>query len=322
MKFNIVGAFIRNKPFGTEIAYAKGLEREGHEVQTIDPGYPDQKFLQDADATIVFKWLDPGTPYWREAKRIPGMKILYQPDDARFPHIHQMMNGMRGLCDYAFMFDDSGAEMAVKKFGYKAAAKLLLTADDELYKPYRDNRNWEGVPVTGNALLHRPIYKAVYPVRKLYDVGFIGSFSFGPNHAGRRRMCETLQRAGFDVAVVHDVFDVELLCKFVSETKILLNHATDTGANPFGHGFGYQCRHFEMGMAYSCLLSNVVDNDTVLKGFETFGSEAELVEKVHQLLLNDQERERLAEELYQDIRANHLPQHRARDIVRFVEANR
>ena len=51
LRINIVGAFIRNKPFGTEIAFGKGFDRLGkHLINTIDTSYPGQVWDYDADA--------------------------------------------------------------------------------------------------------------------------------------------------------------------------------------------------------------------------------------------------------------------------------
>jgi hypothetical protein len=54
MRINVVGAFIRNAPFGTELAFKRGFDRlGGHSVTYIDPSYPDQRWDYDADATVV-----------------------------------------------------------------------------------------------------------------------------------------------------------------------------------------------------------------------------------------------------------------------------
>ena len=133
MKIQMIGAFIRNAPYGTEIAFKKGFDRiGGHEVNVIDPSQPNQKWELNPDATLVFKYIE--QPAQMEMLgNVSGHKIVYQPDDLRFPHIKQMMTEMRQHCDNALTFDDDGAELALS-YGYKAAQKFLLTADNDLYK--------------------------------------------------------------------------------------------------------------------------------------------------------------------------------------------
>lgn len=291
MRWNLVGAFIRNNPFGTEIAFRKGLDRIGEDVVVVDPSYPDQEFDDAPDVTVVFKWLDPG-PYRDTLARLPGKKIVYQVDDLRFPHIKQMMLEMRKHCEYALTFDDDGARLA-QSYGYKHSKRLLLTADECLYRPVS--------------------------VPKDMDVCFVGSLSNGENHRSRVKMLQILGSVpGLRVGYANEVFDIPKICEIYGRSKIVLNHATDVG-QPFGHGFGYQCRHFEAGFARSCVLSNVVDNDNTLQNIETFDSEKSLVEKVRQLLADQGRRERLADGLYSELYSKHLPEHRARDMVKFVE---
>jgi len=289
MRLNMVGAFIRNSPFGSEIAFKKGLERLGHAVTPIDPDYPGQTWDHGADATIVFKWLP---AYQEELAKCSGHKIVYQPDDLRFPHIRDMMLKMREHCDHALTFDDDGARLALS-YGYKTAKRLLLTADDTLYRP-------SNVP-------------------KIIDLCFVGSLTMGPNHASRRRMIEVIrEKTKLRIAVANELFDVPYIAKLYSYSRVVLNHATDVG-QPFGHGYGYQCRHFEAGMTRSCVLSNVVDNESVIRHIETFSDERELVEKAQQLVRDDVMRQKLADGLYAEILESHMPQHRGQEIVDFVE---
>lgn len=289
MRVNLIGAFIRNFPFGTEIAFKKGFDRlGGHTITTIDPSYVDQRWDYGADVTVVFKWMD---AYWEDLKKCEGKKIVYQPDDMRYPHIRQMMQKMRKHCDYAFTFDDDGAKLALE-YGYRAAKKLLLTADDELYAPL-------------------PMCPKTIPVC------FVGSVTGGENHKSRRKMIELVAKSGIQIGVAHELFDVHRIRQIYASSKIVLNHATDVG-QPFGHGFGYQCRHFEAGMVGSCILSNVVDNDTTIKSFETFSNEEELVDKVRYLLEPDQavHRREIADQLFWDIVDHHRPEHRAAEMVK------
>jgi len=292
MRWNLVGAFIRNKPFGTEIAFQKGLERIGETVTTIDSGYPDQKFDENADATVVFKWIE---PFYKEAlKRIGGKKIVYQPDDLRFPHIKQMMIDMRELCDHAFTFDEDGALLA-RKYGYGSTRRLLLTADNSLY----------------------------YPIRKVHkdiDVCFIGSLSAGANHVSRVKMCNIVSKIpNIKFVAASELFDIKKLNEIYNRSKIILNHATDVG-QPFGHGFGYQCRHFEAGFTKSLVLSNTIDNERELHCLSTFSNEMNLVSEIDGWLNAGSLREEKAQAYWDELYGAHLPEHRAQEMVEFVRS--
>jgi spore maturation protein CgeB len=291
MRLNIIGAFIRNNPFGTEIAFKKGFERlGGHQLTCIDTSYPNQSWDYDADATIVFKWME---NYWHDLVMCKGKKIVYQPDDLRFPHIKQMMQSMRKYCDFAFTFDDDGAKLALQ-YGYKKAQRLLLTADDELYRPLPD-------------------------VKKDIDVSFVGSLTGGGNHRGRMRMCQLVDSIpGIKTAFVNGLYDIEELNKIYNRSKIVLNHATDVG-QPFGHGYGYQCRHFEAGFTKACVLSNHVDNENMLTMVEQFHDEKSLIGKINMLLSNEEYRTSRGIGLYQELMTSHKPEHRAAEMIRFIE---
>ena len=291
MRWNLIGAFRRNFPFGTEIAFQKGLEKIGESVTTIDPSYPDQKFDESADVTVVFKWLDPG-PYRDALSRIGGKKIVYQPDDLRFPHIKQMMIDMRQVCDHTFTFDEDGSMLA-RKYGYGFSRRLLLTADNTLYR-------------------HR------HGMQKDIDVCFVGSLSNGPSHASRMRMIEVVRKmSGVKLVVANELFDIGKICELYNRSKIVLNHATDVG-QPFGHGYGYQCRHFEAGFTKACVLSNSIDNEKELNSVCVFDDEESLKESVDNLIRVDITREIFAEGLYRELYDSHLPEHRAAEMLEFV----
>ncbi|MBV8072884.1 MAG: glycosyltransferase [Acidobacteriaceae bacterium] len=292
MRINLVGAFIRNAPFGTEIAFKKGFDRLGeHLVNVIDDSQPGQVWDYDADATVVFKTMQ---GYWHDLAVTRGKKIVYQPDDLRFPHIKQMMQEMRRFCDFAFTFDNDGAELA-KSYGYRKAERLLLTADDTLYRPLPD-------------------------VEKDIDVSFVGSLSYGGNHKSRVHMCKVVAALpGVKCHFQSDLYDIEQLNRIYNRSKIVLNHATDVGQE-FGHGYGYQCRHFEAGFTKSCVLSNVIDNERELENVETFASEAELQGKIRYLLANPDMIRYRATGLYLELKAGHLPEHRALQMVKFIES--
>lgn len=296
MRINLVGAFIRNKPFGTEIAFKKGFDRLGeHLVNCIDTSYPNQVWDYEADATVVFKWME---NYWGDLALCKGKKIVYQPDDLRFPHIKQMMQDMRKYCDFAFTFDDDGALLA-REYGYAKAERLLLTADDELYRPLPE-------------------------VEKDIDVSFVGSLTGGANHRSRVRMCQIVgSMPGVKAKFVSDLYDIEELNRIYNRSKIVLNHATDVGQN-FGWGYGYQCRHFEAGFTRSCVLSNFIGNEAGskdgIKSFWFFSNEQDLQDQVRYLLGNAEHRVTLAHELYSELMAKHRPEHRAKQMVEFIRS--
>lgn len=290
MRINLVGAFIRNAPFGTEIAFKKGFLRLGeHLVNCIDDSQPGQVWDYEADVTVVFKWMQ---DYWKDLEMCKGKKIVYQPDDLRFPHIKQMMQAMRKYCDFAFTFDDDGAKLALD-YGYRKAERLLLTADDELYRPLPG-------------------------IEKDIDVSFVGSLTGGQNHRSRMKMCQIVgSMPGVKTKFVSDLYDIEELNRIYNRSKIVLNHATDVG-QPFGHGYGYQCRHFEAGFTRACILSNKVDNEQELKCIATFRDEKSLVQSVHDLLEMADVREGLAQHLYEELMACHKPEHRAVQMIEFI----
>lgn len=294
MLINMVGAFIRNKPFGTEIAFAKGLRDIGVEINEYDPSVLSKVFpyRDDADATIVFKWLD---DHDRGVLRlVPGPKIVYQPDDVAFPHIQEMMRKMREVCDYAFMYDDRGVKFA-ESLGYNKAQRLLLTADPDLYRP-------------------------IDGVKKDIDVSFIGSLTAGGNHKSRVKMCQIVSgMAGLRSHFQGDVYDIGKIVEIYNRSKVVLNHATDVG-QPFGQGFGYQCRHFEAGFTGACILSNEVTNrqpgDPQM--MFTFDDEQNLVARLRFLVDRPDLCKQQGDDLYEELMENHRPTNRALEITEFI----
>ncbi len=293
MRWNLIGAFVRNNPFGTEIAFRKGLERVGEEVNVYDPSVLYKRLPLDpkADVTVIFKWLDDGVLKDMLRAGFGGIKIVYQVDDLRFPHIKDMMVKMRDVCDHALTFDEDGAILA-RSYGFESARRLLLTADNELYRCIRTQKD--------------------------IDVCFIGSLSNGPNHKSRMRMIEIVNSLGLRFVVANELFDIGKICEIYNRSKIVLNHATDVGQQ-FGHGYGYQCRHFEAGFSGAFVLSNVVDNDDELRSLKTFDSESDLVSAINYWLKNQRSREIAAEEFYDELCASHLPKHRAQEMIEFVK---
>lgn len=293
MRWNLVGAFVRNNPFGTEIAFRKGLERIGETVTAVDPSTNSLNFDHNPDVTVVFKYVDPG-PYREMISALPGKKIIYQVDDLRFPHIRQMMTEMLPLCPNALTFDADGANMSFS-LGYKAADRLLLTADNVLY------RRMPKMP-------------------KDIDVSFVGSLTGGDNHKSRRRMIEIVREKfpKLNVVVASELFDIGKICEIYNRSKIVLNHATDVG-QPFGTGYGYQCRHFEAGFSGACVLSNAVVNEDAIVSIMEFNGEESLVTMIDSLLDSNIYRH-YGDKLYRELNALHTPENRAHDFVRFARS--
>lgn len=306
MRLNLVGPFVVNAPFGTEIAFAKGLRRLGHEVVEVDPNVDKVMGQLDmtADATVIFKTCC-GAEWRLNELRHP--KIVYQPDDARFPHIRQMMLMMREVgVDLLLSFDGNGAEVA-RTMGYRAAETLLLTADDELYCPSPE------------------------PVERNIDVSFIGSLGDPVAHASRRRMCQIVQSEG-RVRGWRTVFtqcqDIPTVLDIYRRSRVVLNHATDVG-QPFGYGFGFQCRHFEVGMTNTPLLTNELLPDATVGrldgNWNSFNSEQDLINQLEIMLSGGPSVEALQKEMptaaFAEIQRKHLPQHRAAKLVEFIEKN-
>lgn len=295
MNINLIGPFVVNSPFGTEIAFAKGLKAVGHGVNTVDPNVPEQLEAIDrnADATVVFK-----SCVGNEEILLRGLKgpvVVYQPDDARFGHIRQMMLAMRRYADLLLSFDSYGARVA-REFGYRAAQTLLLTADDELYCP------------------------AGLPIERDIDVSFIGSLSDPIAHSSRRKMLGIVQEAakvrGW-VTAFGTTQNVATILDIYRRSKVVLNHATDVG-QPFGHGYGLQCRHFEVAMTRTALLSNAVYDDPMAIPFLLFDSDDSLLAGVEQGIADH---ERVGRWGYDAVMDRHRPTHRAVELVEFIERN-
>lgn len=294
----MVGPFQVNAPFGTEIAFAKGLRRIGHEVIEVDPNI-DQEMIglrNDVDATVVFKSCV-GAERFLASLRHPI--VVYQPDDARFPHIREMMLMMRRHADLFLSFDEHGAKVALT-MGYRAAETLLLTADDELYCP------------------------SPTPIERDIDVSFIGSIGDPVAHASRRRMCEVVfeeaGRRGWKTAF-GATRDVPTIVDTYRRSKVVLNHATDVGQG-FGWGYGIQCRHFEVGMTRTALLSNYsYDEEPVSPLCSLFCDEQTLIERLTQYIEGGRDYEARGSITYDQIMKHHMPEDRAVQLVDFIVRN-
>jgi len=296
VKLNLIGPFVVNAPFGTEIAFAKGLRRIGVDVIEVDPNIDIglQALDVDADATVVFKSC---CGHEHHLKMLNGPVIVYQPDDARFPHIQRMIQLMRPYADLFLSFDDFGAAYA-KSLNYRAAETLLLTADDELYCPSPES------------------------ITRDIDVSFVGSLGDPVAHASRRRMLEIVsneaKRKGWVCAFgtsqnIPEVLDV------YRRSKVVLNHATDVG-QAFGTGYGLQCRHFEVAMTRTAFVSNSIDplSGVAVLPYYQFRSEESLIWGIEYVMKNYAE---YGDTFYAEVMRVHRPEHRAAQLIDFIERN-
>lgn len=294
MKLNMIGSFVRNAPFGTEIAFEKGLKEIGVDVATWDPSSNmGTHWHSSPDAIIMFK--DHGShahDVIEYCKSNGAISIVYQPDDMRAPGIHDMMKDLRDICDYAFTFDQYGAATALD-LGYEKTEQLLLTADTSLYFPI------EGI-------------------QKDIDFCFVGNFCNSIMHKSRIKMINLLKGAGHNV-IATTTFDTHLINTLYNRSKVVINHATDVG-QPFAHGYGIQCRHFEAGFTGAAFLTNsILDVSSDLpQNMSTFHSEDDLL-KVASYLIKPVSPTRSGKKLYAELMKNHRPVHRARQIVNFIE---
>jgi hypothetical protein len=298
MRLNLVGPFKVNAPFGTEIAFSKGLRQllPGLVVTEVDPNLGPMQLDWDATATIVFKSCCGRED---ELRQLTGPVIVYQPDDARFPHIMGMMLMMRKYSELFLSFDRHGTKIA-KNMGYSVAEELLLTADPELYS-------------AEPAAIQRDI-----------DISFIGSLGDNIAHASRRKMCRIVESEAAQRGwkfVYAQCQDIPTVTDIYRRSKIVLNHATDVGQK-FGFGFGLQCRHFEVGMTRTCLLSNrrlgFKEDELETMPFITFDDEYSLISQI-KYLLETGDWEKHGQHLYEHIVEHHMPIHRAGQMINFVQ---
>lgn len=311
MIINMVGPFTVNAPFGTEIAFKKGLEMAGADVFTWDPNLfdgPGVSLSATADATIVFKSCvgrEDELARWRRdtVKFKDEPYILYQPDDMRFEHIRQMAVDMRLYCDYFLSFDDGSAQIA-QTMGYQNCQKMLVTADPAVYHP---------TPVCPGREKHKPI-----------DVCFIGSMGDPVAHASRRRMVQIARelgmKHGWHTVFKEDIRDPETIRQLYVQSKVVINHATDVGQG-FGLGYGLQCRHFEVALTRTCLLSNRMAGMDVLQHppFEIFRDETSFKMKLKDLVNDKESRDDVADDLVSWMQIGHLPIHRGIQLMRYIE---
>lgn len=294
MNINLIGPFVVNAPFGTEIAFSKGLKKNGHTTNEVDPNIDrDLTYLRsDFDVTVVFKSCCGSEKYLKSLKH---PVIVYQPDDARFSHIREMIINMKNYSSYFLSFDNFGTEFA-NVVGYLKSKTLLLTADDELYSP------------------------SINDIERDIDISFIGSLSDSTAHKSRREMIDIVNEfANYNnlKTFFGSTQNTRQVVDIYRRSKIVLNHATDVGQD-FGYGYGLQCRHFEVGMTKTAILSNTVYDKKFNLDFATFNSKQDLIEKIDYLLSYDVYKYH-AENYYKQIMSFHTPEIRAAQLVKFIE---
>lgn len=295
MKINVVGPFQVNAPFATEIAFSKGLRQIGHEVVEFDPNVDSPDVMdRQADFTLVFK------NALQHNDRLLGLKnvVLYQPDDLRFPHIQAMVSEMRRYSDHLITFRKiPEAEIDVRYFlrqiGFKSTSPLAVTADPDIYYPEE--------------------------VEKDVDFCFVGSMGDMRCHWQRHSMVEMLRIKGYKV-LYGQTQDLDEIRRAYNRSKVVINHASDNQL-PFGLGYGYQCRHFEVGLTRGCLLSNQVldDDPQFIENFVRFGGDQEFRELADMLIADDEWRDIMSSKLYDEVMERHSPAVRARQLVEILE---
>lgn len=298
MKLNVVGPHRANWPFATEIAFISGLESLGHIVYAFDPNVETVDVLaRDADVTLVFK---NSLSYDRDVFELGPKIVLYQPDDLRFPHIRHMVSEMRQYTEHLITFRDYSADGPVKLFIDSLNLKTVNV-----------------LPVTAHPLVYRSTGEP-----KDADFCFVGSIGDSEAHRHRHTMVELLRNEGFSV-IFGQTRDINQILSAISRSRVVLNHASDNGL-PFGYGYGYQCRHFEVGFAGGCLLSNtVIDNDStnpLLSSFFTFDGTDSFVRQAHMLMdMDDAQRAKCGGMLFDEVMTYHSPAVRANQLINILE---
>lgn len=297
MRVNLVGPFVANHPFGTEIAFRKGFQALGHETFVSDPNVVGDLdgLEEDVNLTLVFK-----SCLGQEGalRRIRGPKVLYQPDDTAFPHIREMVASMRRYCDHFLAFDERGAEYG-RRVGFRNSGWLALTADPDIYYP-EDTEHSEPI-----------------------DISFIGSLGDPVAHASRRRMVgmaqELAQTYGWRTCFREGIRDVNAIRNIYSRSRLVLNHATDVG-QAFGGGYGLQCRHFEVGLCRTPLLTNLLmSGDVGMWPHYCFSDERTFVDILRRCLeAPPEELEDVGTRAYNEILRDHTPARRVLELLEMM----
>lgn len=303
-KINMIGPFVVNAPFGTEIAFKNGLEQLGYEVNAIDPNVEDLDKIDEKAVTVVFKSVLGKQEQLKKLNR--NSVILYQPDDMRFPHVREMALEMLPFCEHFLSFDESSAKLA-QNLGYKNCKKLLVVADPAVY--YR--KYTESVCDTKVETRHsRPI-----------DVCMVASLGDPVSHTSRRRLSqishELGREHGWNVQIHEGIRDPKIINKMYNQSKVVINHATDVGQE-FGSGFGFQCRHFEVALTNTAYLTNTIIGE---KGqpFCEFSTEKEFRFWLEELVFDETTRNNFADNGFEWVNEKHLPHHRAQELVDYIK---
>jgi spore maturation protein CgeB len=292
MRINLVGPFVVNAPFGTDIVFQKGLETLGHEVTACDPNIASISSLPVADFTVIFK-----SALGQEGQLKPSMGkvVVYQPDDIRFPHIKRMLVEISYYSESVLLFrdPDPADRSFLNGIGYSNVGYVPVTADPAVYYPM--------------------------DVDKVYDFCFIGSMGGGPEHAHRHEMVSLLRQEGFNVAAGYANYDQARL--IMNQSRVVLNHASEPVLG-FGAGVGFQCRHFEAGFSGACLLSNEVlsKESELVSNFVRFKDRASFVSMAKWLIEDERSRYDMSIALHTEMFEKHLPEHRAKMMTDFLES--
>lgn len=287
MKLNLIsGGWIRNSPWGTEHAFEKGLLRLNHQVNRVMKG--GSTSFPDADVNVIFKHVE--TDFDRDELFHSSLPcIIYQPDDMRFPHIHEEMKSMVDLCVAAVIFEPDGVKTALE-MGFPYATRIMLPVDDEIWRPL--------------------------PVPKVLDACFIANFSNEPCHESRRWARDIINEMGLR-SIVMSSFDIPQIVHLYNSSKIVIHHATDVGQG-FGFGYGYQSRHFEAGFTGACVLSNAVVNELNIPVMYLYNSPETFRDKIHDILRNEYWRQS-GFRLLATMNNFHKSEHRAQELIDFIE---
>ena len=295
MKINMIGPFVVNAPFGTEIAFKKGLERLGHVVNAIDPNIGLIDSIDRDCPTVIFKSVLGKQEQIRGISR--NSVILYQPDDMRFQHVRQMAIDMLPYAEHFLSFDRSSARIA-EDMGYKNCRKLLVVAEPTVY--YDD---------------------FVFSDYKPIDVCMVASLGDPVSHASRRKLAQIALELGdkhkWNVQIHEGIRNPDTIRQMYNQSKVVINHATDVG-QAFGTGFGYQCRHFEVALTRTAFLTNTIIGE---KGqpFCEFNTVDGFKFWLEELVSDKKTRNNFANNGYEWVNEFHLPHHRAQELVDYIE---
>lgn len=139
-------------------------------------------------------------------------------------------------------------------------------------------------------------------------------------------MVEMLNKRGHKV-LFGQTNDVNEIRQAYCRSKVVLNHAAEQ-FEKFGWGHGFQCRHFEVGLTRSCLLSNCVmgEDETnsgrqeSLSGFCRFYDQTSFIDWAECLLDDEKVRQNFADQFYEEMLEKHTPAIRAKQLTDILES--